>query len=415
MDQQCPIALDPAGRDIHGEATRLRTIGPAARVLLPGDVPAWSVTGHQLLGSLLTDPKVSTDARAHWPALTNGDIPADWPLHVRVSVRNMFTAHGADHRRLRSLVSSAFTARRTAALRPRVERITSGLLDGLETDPLDQPVDLRARYAYPLPFEVICHLFGVPDRVRPDLRRVVDGVFNTGLTAEQAQANGQELAALMADLVGTRRAEPADDLTSALIAARDSALDDAALDDAELVGTLLLMLGGGHETTANLIDHAVTALLRHPGQFELVRAGSVSWGDVIEETLRWQAPVANLPLRYAIEDIKIGDGVVIGKGDAILAGYAGACRDPLRYGETAAEFDITRTLKQHYAFGHGAHHCVGASLARLEAEVALPALFARFPELTLAVRAEELVPLPSFISNGHRSLPVVLGPSSTSR
>ncbi len=403
-----PIVLDPAGRDIHGESAALRARGPAAEIELPGGVPAWSVTGYVLLCGLLTDPRVSTDAFQHWPAMINGQLAPDWPLHVWVSIRNMFTAQGPDHRRLRSLVSSAFTARRVEQLRPFVERRTAGLLDALATAPLDQPVDLRGHFAYPLPLDVISHLFGVPEPMRPDLRRVVAAVFDTS-TAPTAES-AAELAGLLGGLVAGKRATPADDLTSALIAARDA--DDGALDDAELIGTLLLMLGGGHETTANLIDHAVVGLLDNPDQLDLVLSGRASWQDVVEEALRWQAPVANIPLRYAIEDIATGDGCVIRQGDAILASYAGACRDPRHYGDTADRFDVTRAARQHLAFGHGAHFCLGAPLARLEATVALAALFERFPGLALAVPAAELAPLPSFISNGHQAVPVLLGTSA---
>jgi cytochrome P450 len=126
---------------------------------------------------------------------------------------------------------------------------------------------------------------------------------------------------------------------------------------------------------------------------------------VVEETLRWQAPVPYLPLRYAVDDIEL-DGVTIPQGDAILAGYAASGRDPAHYGTTAEEYDITRASKQHLSFGHGVHHCLGAPLARLEAEVALPALFARFPDLTLAVPAGDLRPLRTFLSNGHTVVPV---------
>ncbi|GAA3934779.1 cytochrome P450 [Actinomadura viridis] len=397
-----PYVLDPAGTDVQGEAARLRDRGTATRVELPGGVVAWAVTAQEPLRRLLADPRVSKDPNRHWPDWIDGKIPQDWSLALWVSVKNMFTAYGDDHRRLRSLVAKAFTARRVEALRPGIEKITNGLLDSLAASP-DGRADLREGFAYPLPIEVICSLFGIPEDARPGLRRCVDGVFNTALTPEQAMANQHELYGILTELVAHKRREPGDDMASGLIAARDD--DGSRLSEAEMVDTLILMISAGHETTVNLLDHAITALLTHPEQLALARSGS--WADAVEETLRWQAPVANLPLRYAVEDVEV-DGVVIPKGDAILAAYAAANRDPGLHGEDADRFDISRLNKEHLAFGYGVHFCVGAPLARLEAEIALPALFERFPDLALAVDPGELRAVESFISNGHRSLPVTL-------
>ncbi|MEC3975868.1 cytochrome P450 family protein [Amycolatopsis sp. H20-H5] len=366
---------------------------------------AWSVTSPDLLKRLLSDPRVSKDPSRHWPAYRDGEIPADWPLSIWVSVKNMFTAYGGEHRRLRALVSTAFTPRTTQNLRPQVEKITADLLDGVAAEPGN--VDLRESFAYPLPIEVICQLFGIPDAVRPGLKQAVDGVFNTAATPQEAAANGMELYRILGELVAEKRADPGEDLASLLIASRDEY--GSRLEEVELVDTLILVISAGHETTVNLLDHAITALLTHPEQLRLVLDGHRTWTDVIDETLRWQAPVAHLPLRYAVEDIEL-DGVRIREGDAILASYAAAGRDRAHHGDEADSFDITRADKASLAFGHGVHYCLGAPLARLEAEIALPALFARFPDLALAVPLAELEPVASFISNGHRTLPVTFTP-----
>ena len=402
-----PVAIDPAGRDIHGEGARLRERGPATLVDLPGQVPAWAVSDPTLLRELLADPRVSKDPRQHWAAWANGEITAEWPLFTWVAVSNMFTAYGGEHRRLRKLVSGAFTARRTEALRPRIQQIATELLDGLAALPPGETVDLREEYCYPIPIQVICELFGVSDPdTRRELRRLVDGVFNTAATPEEAAATFQQIHTVLSDLVALKQRSPGDDMTSGLIAVQEE--DGSRLSPEELVDTLILMISAGHETTVNLLDNAVHAMLTHRDQLALVTSGKAGWNDVIEETLRAEAPVANLPLRYAVEDIE-AHGVRIPKGDAILAAYAAAGRSPAVHGADADRFDITRELKEHVAFGHGAHFCLGAPLARLEAEIALPALFTRFPDLALAVPADELLPVESFISNGHRSLPVHLG------
>lgn len=372
---------------------------------LPGEVVAWSVTSYDTLRKLLTDARVSKDAYQHWPQWINGEIPEDWVLNTWVVVRNMFTAYGTEHKRLRSLISKAFTARRTEALRPQVEEITQNLLDRLAAIPQGQTVDLREHFAYQVPIEVISRLFGVPQDMRPEMRRLVDSIFATNQTPEEAAANQRDLYGLLHQLVAIKRETPGDDMTSVLLSARTE--ENSTLTETELVDTLLLMLGAGHETTVNLLDQAIFALLAHPDQLALVRAGSASWSDVIDESLRWQAPVANLPLRYAVEDIEI-DGVFIRKGEAILASYAAAGRDPGHHGDGADHFDLQRDSKDHLAFGHGVHYCLGAPLAKLEVGVSLPALFERFPDMELAVPEEELTPGGGFISNGHASLPVRL-------
>jgi 2-hydroxy-5-methyl-1-naphthoate 7-hydroxylase len=400
------LTLDPAGQDIHAEADRLREAGPAALVELPAGIRAWTVSSFDLLKRLLTDDRVSKDPRQHWPAWQSGEFHDTW-IRSWVGVTNMFSSYGAEHRRLRKLVAPAFTGRRTEAMLPRVERITEELLDAMAALPEGEPVDLRSAYAHPLPMGVICELFGIPEEQRTAMARLVERIMDTSASPEEAARTAEDVQNTFGALVALKREQPGEDLTSVLVSARDDETG-SKLSEAELLDTLLLVIGAGHETTVNLIGNAVHALLTHPAQLESVLGGELSWNDVIEETLRWAPSIASLPLRYAVEDIELPGGATIRQGEAILATYAAAGRDPGRHGPDAGEFDIRRTDVEHLSFGHGVHFCLGAPLARMEARTALPALFERFPGLSLAAPAEELVQVESFIAHGYRTLPVLL-------
>ncbi|MFF3934366.1 cytochrome P450 family protein [Streptomyces hirsutus] len=409
MPEQQILVLDPTATDPDAEHQALRERGPATLVDILG-VRAWSVSDPALLKRLLTSKDVSKDGRAHWPAFAE-TVPT-WPLALWVAVENMFTAYGANHSRLRRMVALALSARRTAALQPDIEALVTGILDDLDMLPAGETVDLREHLAYPLPIAVIGKLMGVPADRRTEFRTVVDNVFATHLTAEEQAANTATLYGLLDALIETKRTAPGEDMTSLLIATRDDEGDGSALSHAELRDTLLLMISAGYETTVNVIDQAITTLLSDPQQLVHVRDGRCTWQDIVEETLRHEPAVKHLPLRYARIDITLPDGQTIKTGEAILASYAAANRHP-DWHEDADRFDATRPSKEHLAFGHGVHFCLGAPLARLEVATALRLFFERFPDAQLATGHEELRRLPSLISNGHTTVPVRLRPSSS--
>ncbi|MFD0201044.1 MULTISPECIES: cytochrome P450 family protein [Saccharothrix] len=400
-----PIVLDPTGRDVHAEAALLLEQGPIAQVELPGRVRAWSVVGYDMVKEVLADERFAKDARKHWPAFINGEIGDDFPLIGWVLMDNMTTNDGAAHDRLRRLTANAFTLRRSEAMRPQVERITRELLDDLEKAEPDEVVDLKGRFAYPLPTRVICELFGVPEDRRRAVMRGGEINVDTTITHEEAVANVEEWHQAMFDLVEFKKHNLADDLLSRLIEQQQQ--DGSRLSDSEVAGTLHLMLGAGSETTTNLISRAVVALLRHPDQLEMAVSGEVPWSEVVEEALRVESPIAQLPFRFTTEEVRIG-GVTIPKGDPVLIGFAASGRDVSKHGADADRFDITRKDKKHLSFGWGAHHCLGAPLARIEALVALPSLFERFPNISTAVPADEVKPAPTFLLNGVDTLPVRL-------
>ncbi|MEE1816030.1 cytochrome P450 [Streptomyces sp. SP18ES09] len=398
------IELDPFVTDLDGESARLRAAGPLARVVLPGGVPCWAVTRHAEARKLLTDARLVKDIDV-WGAWQRGEIPLDWPLIGLANPgRSMLTVDGEEHRRLRTLVAQALTARRVERLRAGIESLTKGMLDRLAERPAGEVVDLKAEFAYPLPMNVVGELMGVDPADHPRMKALFDTFFSTQTPPEEVPRMMADLGALFAGIVAGKAERPGDDLTSALIAASEGG---DRLSTEEITNTLQLMVAAGHETTISLIVNAVVALETHPEQRALVLKGEVPWENVIEETLRWSTPTSHVLIRFATEDIEVGDGV-LPKGEALIVSFGAIGRDEEQHGPTADAFDVTRTPNRHISFGHGPHVCPGAALSRLEASVALPALYERFPQLRLAVGRDELRNKPVVTQNDLFDLPVVL-------
>nr|WP_243761387.1 cytochrome P450 [Streptomyces sp. YIM 98790] len=393
--------------DINGETVRLRDAGTFVRIDLLG-AQAWTVTRHAEARQLLTDPRLVKDINA-WTLWQNGTVTRQWPLIGMIDAgRSMFTVDGAEHRRLRAKTAQAITPRRVEAMAPVIERITHALLDDLQAASEaagGEPVDLKSVFALPLPMSVVCELMGVDPADQPALHRWYKAFFSMLTPQEERLRVIGELDTYFTAMVKARTAAPADDLTSALILAEEGG---DRLTEEEVIGNLKAMVAAGHETTIGLILNAVRALLTHPDQLRLVLDGEIPWETVIEETLRHDTPTTHLLMRFATEDITVGD-FTLPKGEGLVISYRAIGHDLEHHGPDADAFDITRpTPIRHMTFGHGPHICPGAALSRLEARIALPALFARFPDIRLAVPSEEIRNAPVLTQNDLQSFPVHL-------
>jgi cytochrome P450 len=300
----------------------------------------------------------------------------------RATGLSMLDRDPPDHTRLRRLVSKAFTPRAIQALTPRITELVDGMLDAAQDA---GRVDLVDALAFPLPFAVIAEMLGTPPadhaRIRQltgTLVRSLEPVADPALVAAIAEADA-ELTAIAAEMIAWKRANPADDLLTALVNAED---DGDVLDDDELIAQTLLLYIAGHETTVNLIAGGTLALLRHPAQLAALREDPALAGNGVEELLRYDSPV-QATRRVTLEPVTLG-GVTIPAGAFVLASLGSANRDERFWGADAAELRLDReNARQHVSFGAGPHHCLGASLARLEAAIALGRMTARFPGLAL--------------------------------
>ena len=344
----------------------------------------WLLTSYDDVSWLLRAPGLSVEdhnvAAGSVMRELREEVFGDEPSQANVV--SMLDRDPPDHTRLRRLVSKAFTPRAIEALRPRITGLVDGMLDRMAAE---GSVDLVDALAFPLPFSVIAEMLGTPpadhERIRQltgTVVRSLEPVADPELVRAIMAAN-EEMSQIAADMIAWKRANPADDLLTALIHAED---DGDVLNDDELVAQTLLLYIAGHETTVNLIAGGTLALLRHPAQLALLRADPALVGNAVEELLRYDSPV-QASRRITLEPVTVG-GITIPAGAFVMASLGSANRDQRFWGADADELRLDRdNARQHVSFGAGHHHCLGASLARLEAAIAFERLVGRFPDLAL--------------------------------
>ena len=367
---------------------------PVFRADLPGGRIVWLVSGYDNVRQMLIYQRFSRAL-----AVAPGRARQGFEMFAAGSINGM---DSPEHTRLRKLVASAFTARRVEALRPRVAGIVNGLIDAMAGR---QPADLVAGFSLPLPAQVICEMLGVPAADTNQFHAWSDTILGDW------QRDSDEIMTALAGLYGyfgalieTKRARPADDLMSALIAARD---DSDRLSEQELTVMCCTVLIGGHETTANQINLSLLLLLDHPGEVAKLRADPELIPGAVEELLRCSRLGGLAPARVTREDVAIG-GVTIPASEQVIPLFATANRDPSVFIDPD-RFAVTRDAASHLSFGAGMHHCLGAQLARVELQEAFRGLIGRLPGLRLAVPASELEFKPGMAIHSLRELPVLWG------
>ncbi|GHB66985.1 cytochrome P450 [Streptomyces cirratus] len=370
MRSRCPVQLVPTGSGGHA---------------------GYLVTGYAEAREALGDARLSKDTAAFFAGKGSRRR-----LHPAVA-HTMLASDPPRHTRLRTLVTKAFTTGAVAKLRPFIARVTDELLDRW---PVGERFDFVAGLAVPLPVIVICELLGVPGEDRPDVQRWSAELFAAG-EPDVIDAASHSLAGYMAGLIAAKRADPGGSLLDQLIAARDG---DDRLSEDELVSLAVLLLVAGHETTTNFLGNAALALLRHPAELDLLRRDPDGVPAVLDELLRFDSPVSTATFRFTTQPVTLG-GSDIPAGVPVLVALGAANRDPQRFASPDV-LDLDRDARAHLAFGHGIHRCLGAPLAKAEAEIALRAVLTRFPGIRLAVPPDRLAWRSTRLVRGLVSLPL---------
>src|SRR5688500_8784199 len=360
----------------------------------------WVLTRYADVRAALNDPRLSSDRITPFKSSGSGQRAGLGELLRLVGLWAVFTDPPV-HTRLRGLMNLAFTSRAVERLRPRIEELIDELLEGVRGR---GGMDVIRDFAYPLPITVIAEMLGVPRRDREDFKGWSDElaafIGSAIATPDKYERAGRAITAMAAyfrAMIAARRAKPQDDIMSGLVAAEERG---DVLSEDELVATGILLLFAGHETTTNLIGNAVLALLRHADQADLLRGHPELAASAIEELMRYDGPTQAM-VRVAAEDMTT-HGKTVKRGDRIFTMINAANRDPMQFTDPD-RVDLRRQNNRHIAFGYGIHFCIGAPLARLEGQLAVPALLRRYPDLRLAAEPPWL---PSLVFRGVKSLPV---------
>ena len=381
---------------------RLRAEAPVWRTALPDKRVAWLVTRYEDVAGVLRDDTFAKDRLNAMDPVQLRKTP--WvPGFLKPLERNMLDLDDPDHARLRALVSKAFTPRLIEWLRGRIETLSEELLDVMERK---GGAELVGDYALPIPATVIAELLGVPAEDRRKFHRWSGKLVSVSSGRDMLRALPAALAftRYLRKIIERRRAEPGDDLLTALVRAEEAG---DKLSEDEVLAMAFLLLVAGHETTVNLIASGALALLEHPKQAEALSSDPSLTKPAVEELLRYTSPVELATERYAREDVEIA-GTTIPRGELVLAVLGSANHDEREF-EDPDVLNVTRDPNRHLAFGRGGvHHCLGAPLARMEGQIAISALLRRFPHARLAVVPETLRWRRGLFLRGLHMLPLVV-------
>ncbi len=372
---------------------RLREEDPIHQVRFPDGQLGWLVTRYADADAVLKDPRFIKD----YSKLFGGNMD-----QMSVFTQNMLFSDPPDHKRLRGLAQKAFTPKMIEGMRPRIQEITDELLEQADGKTAMNLID---EFAFPLPIIVICEILGVPSEDRDKFRMWSNSLIEgtSGEAGVSVYEHMTQFIQYLGEWFAKVRQQPGDDLISGLIEAEEAG---DRLTEKELYGLVSLLIIAGHETTVNLIGNTMLALLKRPEQQQLLCEDPDRIAQAIEESLRFNGPVEFSTSRWAAEDLELG-GKAVQRGDLVIVALNAANHDPEQF-DNPELFDIHREKSPHLAFGKGIHFCLGAPLARLEAQTAIDGLLKRFPDMKLAVDENELEWRPGMIVRGVREIPVEL-------